>query len=75
MLVHITVNKELRHDPKAMSRLMDLIVETAGMQDVNTDRFHRFAVLSGDVNPDRIAEIQAIDHVLAIEPDQKRYLT
>ena len=68
MLVHITVNKELRHDPEAMSRLMDLIVETAGMQDVNTDRFHRFAVLSGDVDPDRIAETASC--IVVLDRDQ-----
>jgi hypothetical protein len=73
MLVHISVNKELRHDTKAMVRLMQEIVDTSGMQGANTERFHKFAVLSGHIDPGRVAEIEALEHVTAVEPDQERF--
>ncbi|MHC4845701.1 MAG: hypothetical protein ACYTCU_06030 [Planctomycetota bacterium] len=73
MLVHISVNTELRHDTKAMTRLMQEIVDTSGMQGVNADRFHKFAVLSGHIDPGRIADIEALEHVTAVEPDTERF--
>ena len=74
MLVHISVNKELRHDERAMSRLLDLIVSTADMQDANEARFRKFAVLSGHVHPDKIAELEQLADVVAVEPDEERFL-
>jgi len=73
MLVHISVNKELRHDRKAMTRLLQDIVDTSGMQGANEERFHKFAVLSGHIAPERIARIEALDHVTAVEPDTERF--
>ena len=73
MLVHISVNKELRHDSKAMTLLMQQIVDTSEMQGADADRFHKFAVLSGHVDPGKIAEIQALADVTAVESDEQRF--
>jgi len=74
MKVHITVDKELRHDKQAMTRLMDLIVTTSEIQGANSARFLKFAVLSGDIDPKKIAEIEKLGGVIAVEPDEERFL-
>ena len=71
MKVHVTLKPEVRSDSDAKARALRRI-EGAGVRDVNLKRFERYGIITGEVDPAKLAEVQEMDVVKAVEPEGRK---
>ncbi len=71
MRVHVVLKKRVRADPAAKKEILEQL-RGCGMENVNEKRFLRYGILSGDVSPERIDELEATPGVESVSPDERK---
>jgi hypothetical protein len=70
MKVHITLDERVRSDPEAKTEVLQRVCDAGNLSGVNTRRFDRHGIISGDVDPDKIDVVEHIDGVQSVSVDQ-----
>lgn len=68
MLVHITVNLNEADDRADGEAILELL-HRVGVRDIDSKFLDRYGLVSGEVDADQVQVIEALDVVLAVEPD------
>lgn len=71
MRVHVVLQQRVRADLTAKKEILERLLG-CGMENVNEKRFLRYGILSGDVSPERMAELEATPGVESVSPDERK---
>jgi hypothetical protein len=67
--VHVTLDEALARDPAAREQALERVLRAGRMSLTNRARFDRFAVITGEIDEERLAAVRAVAGVLAAEVD------
>lgn len=71
MKVHVTLDAALARDPLAREAALERVLRAGRMRLQNRARFERHAVVTGEIDAERLADLRAVAGVLAAEVDDE----
>lgn len=73
MKVHITLTRETRRNEEAKQAVLGEVMSRVGLKEINARRFERYGIISGEVDPERILELDDVVEIQSVEPDEEKY--
>lgn len=69
MRVHVTLKRNIISDSDANLGALRELLDT-GLSDVDESRFRRFGIASGEIEDDKVVELEKLEAVEAVEADR-----
>ena len=70
--IHITLKEELLEEPEGINRFLKEISALIDTDKINEKRLRRYGILTCEIEPERIKELERFDSVEAIAEDEEQ---
>jgi len=70
MKVHVTLRQEVARDPVARQAALQRVLSAGRMTLGHPERFERYGIVTGEMDPERLESVRAIAVVLGAELDE-----
>jgi len=70
--IHITLKESLLEEPEGINRFLKKITSLVDIDNINEKRLRKYGILTCEIEPERIKELERFDSVEAIAEDEEQ---
>ena len=70
--IHITLKEEILEEPEGINRFLKKISTLINIDKISEKRLRRYGILTCEIEPERVKELERFDSVEAIAEDEEQ---